>query len=160
MAVKESVVRDHFAARYARAWTEVRTKFGRIDVVTDDFVIEVEPFTTWRHGVRQALAYAQETGKRPALAVYGEMTPSDGARLWDDCSGLVTLFMLNGQRWERIQRRGQAVKPWAAPPPFLEPRERRWRTSRVPKDPRTDDELRRAAAAAMDRATRRLVAAP
>lgn len=157
MAIREAVVRDHFANRYVRARVEVRTTFGRIDVETPDMVVEVEPFATWRHGVRQALAYAQETGKRPAVAIYGAMTPAEAARIWDQCGGLVTVFLLDHHRWVRIRSAEQAERRWSAPPDNLSgdgPRKpyRKW-TDR--KDKRTPDELRRAAAEAMDRALAR-----
>ncbi len=120
--IREAIVRDHFASRYVRAKVEVRTTFGRIDVLTDEFVVEVEPFTTWRHGVRQALAYAQETGKKPAVAVYGDIDPHAGARMWHDCAGLVTIFMLDYRTWTRIRSLTHAMYPKSAPPSDLDPK--------------------------------------
>lgn len=152
--IKEHIVRDHFASRFVRARVEVRTTFGRIDVETPDMVVEVEPFATWRHGVRQALAYAQETGKRPAVAIYGDMTAGEAARIWEQCGGLVIVYLLDHHRWVRIRSAGQVEKHrWSAPPEDLEGRGprtpyRRWVDR---KDKRTPDEMRRQAAAMMDR---------
>lgn len=152
-AIKESRVRDHFASRYVRARMEVSTAFGRIDVMTPEFAIEVEPFATWKHGVRQALAYAQETGLRPAVALYGDMTPNEAARVWDLCSGLVTVFLLDHTRWTRIRSAEQAYKRWTAPPSTIGGEVRKpYRRWVVPGDKRTPEELMRSAAEAMDRA--------
>lgn len=116
--VHESRVRDHFAARY-RGRTEVQTDFGRVDVVLPDEVVEVEPFVTWRHGVRQALAYAQETGKRPAVAVYGSIPPQAAERVWERCAGLVGLYLLDRVKWHRIGSEAQLGRWWEAPPDHL-----------------------------------------
>jgi hypothetical protein len=147
--IRESIVRDHFASRYVRARVEVRTTFGRIDVMTDEFVVEVEPFATWRHGVRQALAYAQETGKRPAVAVYGDIDSHSGARMWRDCAGLVTIFMLDHRTWTRVRSIKQAMQPKAAPPCDLEPsgpRPPNRRLTRRGYEPSQEDFLRAAQA--------------
>jgi hypothetical protein len=153
MTVREHRVRDHFAARYVRAKTEARMDFGRVDVMTEEFAVEVEPFATWKHGVRQALAYAQESGKRPAVAIYGDITGNEATRVWNQCAGLVTVFLLDGDRWYRIRSAEQAYRQWAAPPDDLaaKPRPPR-RRLRDWNDKRTIDECLRDAAAAMDRA--------
>ena len=143
--IREAIVRDHFASRYVRAKVEVRTTFGRIDVLTDEFVVEVEPFTTWRHGVRQALAYAQETGKKPAVAVYGDIDMQSGARMWRDCAGLVTIFMLNYRTWTRVRNLEQAMYPKAAPPSDLAPKGPRGPNRRLKRrgyEPSEDDLFR------------------
>jgi len=42
---------------------------GRIDLLTEDFAIEVDFIQKWHEGIGQALHYASATGKRPALAL-------------------------------------------------------------------------------------------
>lgn len=42
---------------------------GRIDVVTQDFAIEVDFIQKWHEGIGRALHYASATGKRPSLAL-------------------------------------------------------------------------------------------
>lgn len=147
MSVRESVVRDHFAARYAHPQIEVRTTFGRIDVVADGFAIEVEPFGRWKHGVRQAFAYAKETGLSPAIAIYGDMTPEEATRIYRLCAGKVTVFLLSSRRWFRISSFDQADRRWFAPPDDLRA------VKRPDRQPDPDrDRLAREMAAAMDRA--------
>lgn len=141
--IREAIVRDHFASRYVRAKVEVKTTFGRIDVVTDEFVVEVEPFATWRHGVRQALAYAQETGKKPAIAVYGDIDRYAGAKMWQDCAGLVTIFMLSYRTWTRVRNLQQAMSHKYAPPMDLEGKGPRPPNRKLPRRPErlTDEQL-------------------
>ena len=52
--------------------------YGRADVATDTHVIEVEPYTSWRHGIRQALAYASQAPHLvPGLALFGAANSDD-----------------------------------------------------------------------------------
>lgn len=124
MSIRESVVRDHFAATF-HGCTEVPTDFGRIDVELPTEVVEVEPFASWRHGVRQALAYAQETGKRPAVAVYGSIPASEALAMWRKCSGLVALYILDHHRWVRVAAESDTDRWWQMPPDDLKYRPRR-----------------------------------
>lgn len=48
---------------------EVVIPNGRIDVVTEDFAMEVDFIQKWHEGIGQALHYASATGKRPSLAL-------------------------------------------------------------------------------------------
>lgn len=48
---------------------EVVIPNGRIDVVTQDFAIEVDFIQKWHEGIGQALHYGSATGKRPALVL-------------------------------------------------------------------------------------------
>jgi hypothetical protein len=48
---------------------EVVIPNGRIDVLTQDFAIEVDFIQKWHEGIGQALHYASATGKRPSLAL-------------------------------------------------------------------------------------------
>lgn len=48
---------------------EVVIPNGRIDVVTQDFAMEVDFIQKWHEGIGQALHYASATGKRPSLAL-------------------------------------------------------------------------------------------
>jgi len=49
---------------------EVTVATGRIDIVTDTQVIEVDKISKYAEGIAQALKYADATGKQPVLAVY------------------------------------------------------------------------------------------
>ena len=49
---------------------EVPVKYGRIDLLTDDFAIEVDRLEKFHETIGQALHYAKETGKKPAIAIF------------------------------------------------------------------------------------------
>lgn len=49
---------------------EVTVLTGRVDIVTDTLVIEVEKVSKYQEGIEQALKYKKATGKQPVLAVY------------------------------------------------------------------------------------------
>ncbi len=49
---------------------EVPVKFGRVDILTDDYAIEVDRLSKFHEGIGQALHYATETGKKPGLAIF------------------------------------------------------------------------------------------
>jgi hypothetical protein len=48
---------------------EATIKFGRIDIETDKYVIEVEFVSKWHEGIGQAAHYAYETHKRGVIAI-------------------------------------------------------------------------------------------
>ncbi|GGM26546.1 hypothetical protein GCM10011608_09140 [Micromonospora sonchi] len=58
-------------ARTVNGACEVVLPVGRADVATSTTIFEVEPAARWRAGLRQVLAYAGQTGQRPALALFG-----------------------------------------------------------------------------------------
>lgn len=49
---------------------EVTVSTGRVDIVTDTLVIEVEKVSKYQEGIEQALKYAKATEKKPVLALY------------------------------------------------------------------------------------------
>ncbi len=49
---------------------EVSVKYGRVDILTDDFAIEVDRLSKFHEGIGQSLHYAKETGKKPGLAIF------------------------------------------------------------------------------------------
>lgn len=53
-----------------KAKMEVPVKYGRADLVSDDYAIEVDKLDNFHEAIGQALHYAKETGKKPAIAVY------------------------------------------------------------------------------------------
>ncbi len=53
-----------------RAKMEVPVKYGRIDLLSDDYAIEVDRLEKFHEAIGQALHYAKETGKRPAIAIF------------------------------------------------------------------------------------------
>ena len=52
-----------------RGSTEQGVTHGRVDVLTADFAIEVDWFKKFHEGIGQALHYAMESGKQPAVAL-------------------------------------------------------------------------------------------
>jgi hypothetical protein len=57
---------------HGKAKMEVPVKYGRIDLLTDDYVIEVDRLENFHEAIGQALHYAKETGKKPAIAIFME----------------------------------------------------------------------------------------
>jgi hypothetical protein len=55
---------------HGRARMEVSVKYGRIDLLTDEYVIEVDRLESFHEAIGQALHYAKETGKKPAIAIF------------------------------------------------------------------------------------------
>ncbi|MGZ6231132.1 MAG: hypothetical protein ACXWMO_10250 [Syntrophales bacterium] len=52
------------------AQMEVPVNYGRIDLLTGDYAIEVERLDKFHEGIGQALHYAKETDRKPGLAVF------------------------------------------------------------------------------------------
>ena len=78
---------------------EVSVSTGRVDIVTETFVIEVDKVSKYQEGIKQALKYAKATGKKPVLALYidGER---DGYSLYQKAEKLckdnkVSLLLIN-----------------------------------------------------------------
>jgi hypothetical protein len=55
---------------HGKAKMEVPVKYGRIDLLTDDYAIEVDRLEKFHEAIGQALHYARETGKKPAIAFF------------------------------------------------------------------------------------------
>ncbi len=53
-----------------KAKMEVPVKYGRADLVSDDYAIEVDKLDNFHEAIGQALHYAKETGKKPAIAIF------------------------------------------------------------------------------------------
>ncbi len=53
-----------------RAQMEVPVKYGRVDLLTDDYAIEVDRLEKFHEAIGQALHYARETGRNPAVAIF------------------------------------------------------------------------------------------
>jgi hypothetical protein len=53
-----------------QAKMEVPVKYGRIDLLSDDYAIEVDRLEKFHEAIGQALHYARETGRKPAIAVF------------------------------------------------------------------------------------------
>lgn len=109
--VRESLVRDHFA-HWMGGRVEVRVPFGRVDVVTETHVVEVEPVATWREGGRQALAYCAQLRLTPALAIFGDCP---AALLDVICAAAnevdMDVFVLDGGEWWHIDYVEEAKMP-------------------------------------------------
>ncbi|GAA5482077.1 hypothetical protein [Haloferula sargassicola] len=48
---------------------EVRVPDGRVDIVTDEYAIEVEFASKWKNAIGQALWYAMQTNKKAGIVV-------------------------------------------------------------------------------------------
>jgi hypothetical protein len=49
---------------------EVPVKYGRVDILTRRYAVEVDRLSKFHEGIGQALHYARETGKKPGLAIF------------------------------------------------------------------------------------------
>ena len=49
---------------------EVSVSTGRVDITTDQYVVEVDKVSKYTEGIEQVLRYALATGKKPVLALY------------------------------------------------------------------------------------------
>ena len=49
---------------------EVPVKYGRVDILTRRYAVEVDRLSKFHEGIGQALHYAKETGKKPGLAIF------------------------------------------------------------------------------------------
>lgn len=58
-----------FNTKVTHGKLEVETPTGRIDILTDTHVIEVDHARNYRAGIKQALQYAGATKKKPGLAL-------------------------------------------------------------------------------------------
>jgi hypothetical protein len=53
-----------------KAKMEVPVRYGRVDLLTDEYAIEVDRLEKFHEAIGQALHYARETGKKPAIAIF------------------------------------------------------------------------------------------
>lgn len=56
-------------AKRVEGETEVRVPFGRVDIVTDRYAIEVDWVANWHCALGQAIHYAHDTKKKPVMAL-------------------------------------------------------------------------------------------
>lgn len=73
---------------------EVRTKYGRADVVCYPFVIEVKEARLWKHALGQALAYAFDSDLKPRVHLYGGKLSTDVLRVFQRHGVTVTFDSL------------------------------------------------------------------
>jgi hypothetical protein len=53
-----------------KAKMEVPLRYGRADLVSDGYAIEVDKLDNFHEAIGQTLHYAKETGKKPAIAIF------------------------------------------------------------------------------------------
>jgi hypothetical protein len=59
-----------FNSKVTRGKVEVQHPTGRIDILTDEYAIEVDHVRNYRAGIKQALQYAAATKRKPGLALF------------------------------------------------------------------------------------------
>ena len=69
-AASEKEWQEAWNDAYAHGKLEVSVTFGRVDILTDEYAIEVDHVHKFHEGIGQALHYAYETGKKPGLALF------------------------------------------------------------------------------------------
>jgi len=111
----EHELRDRLAGQLGGI-TEAVLPYGRADVLTASAVFEVEPYRSWRHGVRQALAYSAQTGLPPAVALFGAVTEEGILNVFGKLVGRfgsspvrvpVALWWWDRTRWEAVTGTGK-----------------------------------------------------
>ena len=69
-----SITENHWQVAFNKKVTKGQLEYpiigGRVDILTDDYAIEVEKISTWENGIIQALKYAKATNRQAGLAVY------------------------------------------------------------------------------------------
>ena len=65
-----------FNELYADGATEVAVEAGRADIVNGTYAIEVDRIQKWHEAIGQALHYANETGRQPAIALFDDGSPN------------------------------------------------------------------------------------
>lgn len=53
-----------------KAKMEIPVKYGRVDLLSDDYAVEVDRLENFHEAIGQALHYARETGRKPAIALF------------------------------------------------------------------------------------------
>jgi hypothetical protein len=66
-----------WASQLRGALTEVPLRCGVADIVTDSHVFEVKTISGWKSAIGQALVYAGELNRKPALILYYSVEPSE-----------------------------------------------------------------------------------
>lgn len=103
VSIEEHRLRDVLAIEMNGLVEVAIGPFGRADVLTAALAIEVEPMRSWRHGLRQASAYALGTGLTPGLALFGQATRDRWLKIHHELrDGPVRLFAWTGTRWTEI----------------------------------------------------------
>lgn len=61
--------------------TEVRIPGGRVDILNDEYAIEVDRAGKWHEAIGQALHYANATGRKPAIALFDDGSPGAAEKI-------------------------------------------------------------------------------
>lgn len=69
-SISESDWQVAFNNMVMRGKLEVRLPTGRVDIMTDEYAVEVDRVKNYRDGIKQALQYAAATKRKPCLALY------------------------------------------------------------------------------------------
>jgi len=76
----ESSWRDSLSQRLGGT-AEAQVEFGRIDVLTDSYAIEIDFFAKWQEGIGQALHYGDASDRTPCLALILTDPAPDAAKV-------------------------------------------------------------------------------
>jgi hypothetical protein len=97
--------------------TEVVTDYGRVDVLTDRFAIEVERMAKWHESIGQASHYSETTKKKPVVALI--LLPTDNVDklelIEDTCNSKGIKLVLLQTTKAQQGGGGNPAKPGASP---------------------------------------------
>lgn len=92
-------------ARRLGGRAEAKVEFGRIDVLTETYAIEIDFLKKWKEGVGQSLHYANATGKTACLALIVE---HEGADVVKEIAYVDKLCLEKGIKLVLLIRLGEA----------------------------------------------------
>ncbi len=120
-AAPEKMWKEAWNTAFAHGTCDVKAKFVRVDILTDEHAIKVCNVSKFHSGIGWALHYAYETGKKPGLALYVD-EPAAGSHLYNYAKKLcehlqITVWLINNvvDPAEFAARRPQP--PQSLPPP-------------------------------------------
>jgi hypothetical protein len=89
-----------------------RIKCGIVDILTLTHAWEVEPISSWKNGLGQAISYASELGLKPGLALYGPKPKEKTLTSIKNTAELLNVDLLF-KMWERPEPLpGRLIKYW------------------------------------------------
>lgn len=80
LSVRENGKEQEWTTSFARligGRTKVEVDYGRVDIVTDLYAIEVDFFKKWKDGIGQAIHYGEAANKIPVLALIQDNVGSE-----------------------------------------------------------------------------------
>jgi hypothetical protein len=91
----EKIIRDEVASQLLNSQIEVATESGRIDILTDDQIIEVKNVNAYKHAIGQVLSYGHYYPQhQKCIYLFGAVRKKQRTLIEAECTtaGVVVLF--------------------------------------------------------------------